>query len=79
LSNIAKYNTIQKAIREMTPGPPNTTRRIKEFLGWTNYFRSMVPNFSTKAELTKKTSDWSGGRLPPKAYEAFKEIQEKLV
>jgi hypothetical protein len=39
----------------------------------------MVPNFSTKAELTKKTSDWSGGRLPPKAYEAFKEIQEKLV
>jgi hypothetical protein len=69
-----------KAIRDMNP--PNTLRRVKEFLGLTNYFRSMVPNFSMKAaplsELTKKTSEWTKGRLPTKAYKAFEEIRDTL-
>ena len=51
--------------------PPPSVREVKEFMGFCNYFRAMIPHFHQRAaplfDLTKKASSWSAGSLPTAA------------
>ena len=68
------------AIKQLRP--PRTVKEVKEFVGFCNYFRSMVPHFHQRAaplfDLTKAASSWSRGALPPKAHAAFLDLQASL-
>ncbi len=70
-----------KAIRD-TP-PPDTKKKVRAFVGLANFFRKAVPNFSKLSQhltgLTTNTTQWKGGRLPPKAMHAYEEIKNILV
>ena len=70
-----------EAVREL--GPPRDVRAVREFIGMTNYFRFLIPHFSSKiaplTALTTKASTWREGPLPDKAAEAFKTIKEFLI
>ena len=70
-----------KAIREAQP--PTTVRAVKSFIGLCNFFRAYIQDFSSVAapllNLTRKTSLWKGGDLPPDAATAFKDLQTQLV
>ena len=48
--------------------PPNTVRRIRQFVGLASFFRDHIPNFAKMSAhltaLTKKDSEWKGGPLP---------------
>lgn len=61
---------------------PDTQKRVKEFVGVINYFRSMIKNFSIEAgplmDLTKKSSAWTRGPLPAKAAQAFVKLKKIL-
>ena len=63
--------------------PPTTKKQIQSFCGLINYFRRYLHNFqqysSKLTSLTKKTSTWKGGELPPEAMEAFNILKKKLV
>ena len=69
-----------KAIRESKA--PTSVKQIREFVGLTNYFRFLVPNFSrmatTLTALTKKDSKWEGGELPAAAAAAFDRLKKCL-
>ena len=62
--------------------PPTDVRQIKQFLGLCNFFRNLVKNFAQitapLTNLTKKSSGWKGGELPPEALTAFRTLQTKL-
>ncbi|MGI9161329.1 MAG: reverse transcriptase domain-containing protein, partial [Mycobacterium sp.] len=70
-----------KAVKEM-PAPQSVTQ-IRQFLGLCNYFRGHVKNFATVAQplthLTKKTTGWLGGKLPPEALQAYHKLRDILV
>ena len=69
-----------KAIKDSKP--PTSVKQIREFVGLTNYFRFLVPNFSrmatTLTALTKKDSKWEGGKLPEAAAKAFEDLKKCL-
>ena len=61
---------------------PDTTKKIRQFLGIANYFRGFIINFTTIAApltaLTSTNNEWQGGKLPPAARNAFDTLKEKL-
>ena len=62
---------------------PSSIRALREFLGVANYYRSMIPDFNSKASklsaLLKKNSGWKEGILPPDALAAFTFLQNRLA
>ena len=68
------------AVRQFTP--PANLKEVRAFIGFCNYFRRMVPNFSRVAApligLTKKTSGWSKGALPQDALISFNDLKQSL-
>ena len=70
-----------KAIRECVP--PRTVSEVRSFVGFANFYRSLIPNFASLCgpltALTRKDSQWSGREaLPPSALKAFQTLQSKL-
>ena len=71
-----------RALRAMMP--PTSPEKCAEFVGFANYFRSMVRNFALLSaplsQLTPhcKSSTWTGGKLPPSALVAFRQIIDIL-
>jgi hypothetical protein len=63
--------------------PPTTPKQIREFVGICNYFRFLVPSFSRQAapllKLTRATSEWKEGPLPPEALTAFQDLKKALI
>ncbi len=70
-----------KAIREADM--PRDLKTLRAFLGLVNYFRAYIQHFSQKAaplyNLTKNTSAWQKGVMPPEAVEAFKKLRKELT
>ena len=62
--------------------PPSTVKEVKEFVGFCNYFRAMIPHFHQRAaplfDLTKLSSPWSKGTLPSQALAAFEDLRNTL-
>ena len=58
-------------------------KKIRELVGLANYFWFLIPHFARSAnvltDLTKKTSGYTDGELPPKALQAFNYLQSALV
>ena len=69
------------AIKEAKP--PRNLREVRAWVGLVNYFRFLVPSFTTHAgvltALTKKDSKWDGGELPPRALTAFLQMKKMLM
>ncbi len=69
-----------KAVREF-PAPTNV-KAVRSFLGLTNYFRHMVPDYAFLSthlsHLLTKEANWTGGPLPPRATHAFNELRKRL-
>ena len=63
--------------------PPASHKALKSFLGLANYFRPYLKNFATLSAplfcLTRNSSTWKGGTLPPNALECFNEIQKRMA
>ena len=61
---------------------PTSPKKIRQFLGIANYFRSFIRQFTTTAapltQLTSSTDKWEGGELPPDAKFAFNTLKHKL-
>jgi hypothetical protein len=59
------------------PSPRNPTE-IRQFLGFTGYYRYFVPNYSKIArpllDLTKKTMTWNWGKEAFRAFETLKTL-----
>ena len=70
-----------KAIREFPE--PTSVKKVREFLGLTNYFRRLIPQYSIlSAKLSRlltKAASWKGGQLPPDAKQAFLGLKERLL
>ena len=62
---------------------PVSVKQIREFVGLANYFRFLIPNFALFAGiltcLTKKNSDYEGGKLPDKVNSAFLLCESPIV
>ena len=62
---------------------PDTPKKIREFVGLTNYFRFLLPAFSAHSarltDLFKKDREYKSGPLPPAAHEAFLQLQRGLA
>ena len=69
-----------EAVKQFTA--PSTMTEVRAFIGFCNYFRRMIANFSRLAapliNLTKKSSDWKSGILPPDAIESFDKLKSAL-
>ena len=69
-----------KAIKEAKA--PQSIKQIREFVGLTNYFRFLVPNFSristVLTSLIKKGSGYTCGVMPREAIEAFEKLKNYL-
>ena len=61
---------------------PTTLKEVRAFIGFCNYFRGMIPNFSRRSapliSLTKKDSGWSAGILPTSAQQSFDDLKSAL-
>ena len=72
-----------KALVIQQAQPPTTIKQIQAFIGLANYFRQLIPNFSTIAaplnNLISKKNKWTSGTLPPEALNAFRTLQTKLT
>jgi hypothetical protein len=59
--------------------PPQNPTEIRQFLGFTGYYRYFVPNYSKIArpllDLTKKTTNWHWG---PTQHAAFLELKSRM-
>jgi hypothetical protein len=57
-------------------------KEVRAFVGFCNYFRRMVPNFSRLAgpliAMTKLSSGWKSGDLPPDAMQSFINMKQAL-
>ena len=62
--------------------PPTTMKEVRAFVGFCNYFRRMIPNFSRLAgpliAMTRLNSGWKSGTLPPEALQSFKNMKVAL-
>src|SRR6267154_2167957 len=58
--------------------PPNTVTEVRQFLGFTGYYRYFIPNYSKIArpllDLTKKTTPWHWDEPQFKAFETLKTL-----
>ena len=73
----------QSKINEIADFPiPDTQKKIRQFLGVANYFRSFIRNFAKVAaplsSLTSSNGKWRGGQLPQSAMEAFNSLKQAL-
>ncbi|KAF8760778.1 hypothetical protein RHS01_01317 [Rhizoctonia solani] len=69
----------QKKIEAVITWPtPKTVKQVQAFLGFVNYLRRFIPNFSTVARplhnLTKKDSPWSWNTLEEQAFQELKAL-----
>ena len=69
-----------KMIRNLPP--PQTVREVRSFLGASNYYRKIIPNFSRIAEplveLTKKHARFKWGDLQQRAFDRMKQDLTKV-
>ncbi|KAF8755465.1 hypothetical protein RHS01_05175 [Rhizoctonia solani] len=68
-----------KKIEAVTSWPtPRTVKQVQAFLGFVNYLRRFIPNFSLVARplhnLTKKEAPWSWGNLEEVAFQELKSL-----
>ncbi|KAF8750875.1 hypothetical protein RHS01_08951 [Rhizoctonia solani] len=75
----AGFSMDQKKIEAVTSWPqPKTVKQVQAFLGFVNYLRRFIPNFSLVARplhnLTKKETPWSWGSLEEAAFQELKSL-----
>ncbi|QRW22074.1 Retrotransposable element Tf2 protein [Rhizoctonia solani] len=75
----AGFSMDQKKIEAVVTWPtPKTVKQVQAFLGFVNYLRRFIPNFSTVARplhnLTKKDSPWSWNTLEEQAFQELKAL-----
>ncbi|KAF8692547.1 hypothetical protein RHS03_08598, partial [Rhizoctonia solani] len=75
----AGFSMDQKKIKAVTSWPtPKTVKQVQAFLGFVNYLRRFIPNFSSVARplhnLTKKESPWSWGNPEEAAFQELKAL-----
>ncbi|KAF8747934.1 hypothetical protein RHS01_11152 [Rhizoctonia solani] len=75
----AGFSMDQKKIEAVTTWPtPKTVKQVQAFLGFVNYLRRFIPNFSLVARplhnLTKKDSPWSWGNSEETAFKELKAL-----
>ncbi|KAF8751559.1 hypothetical protein RHS01_08346 [Rhizoctonia solani] len=73
------FSMDQKKIEAVTSWPmPRTVKQVQAFLGFVNYLRRFIPNFSLVARplhnLTKKETPWSWGNLEEAAFQELKSL-----
>ncbi|QRW26817.1 Retrotransposable element Tf2 protein [Rhizoctonia solani] len=73
------FSMDQKKIEAVTSWPqPKTVKQVQAFLGFVNYLRRFIPNFSSVARplhnLTKKESPWSWGNSEETAFKELKAL-----
>ncbi|KAF8713242.1 hypothetical protein RHS03_00737, partial [Rhizoctonia solani] len=73
------FSMDQKKIEAVTSWPtPKTVKQVQAFLGFVNYLRQFIPNFSLVARplhnLTKKETPWSWGNLEEQAFQELKHL-----
>ncbi|QRW22411.1 Retrotransposable element Tf2 protein [Rhizoctonia solani] len=78
----AGFSMDQKKIEAVTSWPtPKTVKQVQAFLGFVNYLRRFIPNFSLVARslhnLTKKESLWSWGNSEEAAFQELKALVTK--
>lgn len=77
---VSPANDKMEAITKFTP--PTNLKEVRAFVGFCNYFRRMVPNFSRLAgpliAMTKLNSGWKSGVLPPAAMQSFISMKQAL-
>ncbi|KAF8751562.1 hypothetical protein RHS01_08343 [Rhizoctonia solani] len=78
----AGFSMDQKKIEAVTLWPqPRTVKQVQAFLGFVNYLRRFIPNFSSVARplhnLTKKESQWSWDILEEQAFQELKALVTK--
>ncbi|QRW26675.1 Retrotransposable element Tf2 protein [Rhizoctonia solani] len=78
----AGFSMDQKKIEAVTSWPqPKTVKQVQAFLGFVNYLRRFIPNFSSVARplhnLTKKETPWSWGNLEESAFQELKSLVTK--
>ncbi len=70
-----------KAVRD-TP-PPTSVHQVRQFLGLCNFFRQHIKQFALRSHpltlLTRKDTDWTGGKLPSTALKSFQELKTCLT
>ncbi|KAF8750905.1 hypothetical protein RHS01_09089 [Rhizoctonia solani] len=71
------FSMDQKKVEAVTSWPqPRTVKQVQAFLGFVNYLRRFIPNFSSVAQplhnLTKKETPWSWGDLEEAAFQELK-------
>ncbi|QRW22883.1 Retrotransposable element Tf2 protein [Rhizoctonia solani] len=71
------FSMDQKKIEAVMSWPqPKTVKQVQAFLGFVNYLRQFIPNFSSVAcplhNLTKKETPWSWGDLEEAAFQELK-------
>ncbi|KAF8752648.1 hypothetical protein RHS01_07613 [Rhizoctonia solani] len=76
------FSMDQKKIEAVTSWPqPKTVRQVQAFLGFVNYLRRFIPNFSLVARplhnLTKKETPWSWNTLEEQAFQELKVLVTK--
>ncbi|KAF8749465.1 hypothetical protein RHS01_09965 [Rhizoctonia solani] len=79
----AGFSMDQKKIKAVMSWPqPKTVKQVQAFLGFVNYLRCFIPNFSLVAlplhNLTKKESPWSWGSLEEAAFQELKLLVTQL-
>jgi hypothetical protein len=62
--------------------PPTTLKEVRAFVGFCNFFRRMIPNFSRLAgpliAMTKLNSGRKSGTLPTEAMQSFNDMKQAL-
>ncbi|QRW25753.1 Retrotransposable element Tf2 protein [Rhizoctonia solani] len=80
----AGFSMDQKKIEAITSWPqPKTVKQIQAFLGFVNYLRQFIPNFSLVAHpchnLTRKETPWSWGNQEEEAFQELKSLVTKSL
>ncbi|KAF8750946.1 hypothetical protein RHS01_09004 [Rhizoctonia solani] len=75
----AGFSMDQKKVEAVTSWPtPRTVKQVQAFLGFVNYLRCFIPNFSSVARplhhLTKKETPWSWGKPEEDAFQELKSL-----
>ncbi|KAF8759758.1 hypothetical protein RHS01_02208 [Rhizoctonia solani] len=73
------FSMDKKKIKAVTSWPqPKMVKQVQAFLGFVNYLRRFIPNFSSVARplhnLTKKETPWSWGNLEEMAFQELKNL-----
>ncbi|KAF8752476.1 hypothetical protein RHS01_07693 [Rhizoctonia solani] len=76
------FSMDQKKVEAVTSWPqPRTVKQVQAFLGFVNYLRRFIPNFSSVARplhnLTRKETPWSWGNLEEAAFQELKVLVTK--